>query len=201
MKLKGKLPETDIVEALISLGRRMTDKRPLSEGVYGNASLNKSDIEKLRYADFSAKFINDFLGARTYVYYGVAGIWLKRSKEIAPAPMLRILFHPRNYYTNLPTVREMFGSQKNFLGFLYRFDFNVGFTTTKVSSNNTDTSDNNPEKTNFILTGLSFQVNTGAIVNIGYALATRDIDGKESSLYLGITVDQEMLKAIGFLPK
>jgi hypothetical protein len=76
-----------------------------------------------------------------------------------------------------------------FYGFLQRFDVNFGYTASSAKIDN--------EKTNFVLTGLSFELNKAALVNFGVAHAVNDVQHEKRQAYVGITVDYNILKELG----
>lgn len=52
-----------------------------------------------------------------------------------------------------------------------------------------------------MLTGLSFEINKSALLNIGRAFAVNDKTHDKSQTYFGITIDQNYLKEIGITTK
>jgi hypothetical protein len=180
------------------------------EGVFGNIKLNAEDISKLKSNGFNEEYIAKLEGQKQYVTLGVGGIWLNRTSELVAAPMIRILLVPRGYFYEREDYwgEWSWGGRKWPRNNLYwvpkpqgivsvsRWDLNIGAT----SSASTGT-DSTGQKTNYVLFGLSHEINIAAFINVGIALSTDNTKGIKKQFYWGVTVDSNFLKAIGIMNK
>jgi hypothetical protein len=80
---------------------------------------------------------------------------------------------------------------------LDRWDLNFGYTskTPTTESNEAD------EQKNYVLIGLSNQLNRSALLNIGWALVPGDTKYVDDQFYIGFTIDSNFLKEIGLVSK
>ncbi len=168
------------------------DKK-ISEMGLRDDTLDSFDIKKLNEANLSEDLIANMSRHRQYLTIGISGIWLGDTRDIVTSPMIRIFISPRSYFD----PRKPFWS-KGWGSFgptdLKRYDLNLGYTS-KTST------DSGAERKNYLLLGLSFELNRAALLNFGVAFVPGDIAGDQTQPYFGITMDSNLLKDIGILDK
>jgi len=198
MLKKSGMSNSSIVDHLFHQGRQHPDASRKAKEVFGNISLTADEIYELKQSGFQDDFIAKFEGHPQYVTLGVAPVWLVRTADLVFAPIVRVFLTPRSYFYE---YRPFFGSwsKSNWVGFLQldRWDLNFGYTT-KTST--TESNDIGEEKS-YALVGFSNQLNRSALFNIGLAFVPGDIEGVETQLYIGFTVDYNLLKGIGIVSK
>jgi len=161
-----------------------------SEKTLKGAGFNGIELIRLKTVGFNDDVIASLARHRQYLSIGVAGIWLKETKDLVTSPVLRIFLSPRSYFDRRePFWSLSLGRQKE------KFDFNIGYTT------KTATSENGSEEKSYLLVGFSFELNRSALFNFGYALVPGDTEGRQTQPYFGITVDANILKDLGIMSK
>jgi len=197
---KGKMQEPSIIDQLEYMSKStIRESTYRTDQVYfGHYPLTAGQISRLEDAGFQDDFIAKFEGHPQYVTLGLAAMWLWNTADLVFAPMVRIFLKPRSYFH---AYRPYIGSfdKSNFLGLfqLDRWDLNFGYTTKTSTIESNDIG----EKKNYVLIGLSNQLNRSALLNIGWALVPGDTKGVEGQLYAGFTVDYNFLKGIGIVSK
>ncbi|MDA8098997.1 MAG: hypothetical protein M0042_05170 [Nitrospiraceae bacterium] len=197
---KTKLPDDIIVEHLFHEARKEA-MNGTTEGVFGNMILSGEDVNKLKQAGFQDDFIKKMEGQPEYVTVGVAGIWLNETAELVAAPMIRIFIAPKSYYTPRKPLFEPISSEYPHLRFptgiryYEKWDLNVGYTAAAETSKNPEES----KKMNYVLVGISYELNPAALINVGVAVAPGDTKGSQKQIYFGVTVDQTIFKQIGWM--
>jgi hypothetical protein len=192
LKKSGML-DSNIVDHLFHKGKQRLGANSEVEDSFGNTSLTADEIYELKQCGFQDEFIAKLEGHPQYVSLGIAPIWLTRTANLAYAPIVRVLLIPRSYfYDYRPYISWPFGFFQ-----LDRWDLNFGYT------NRTSTTESNEikEKKSYALIGLSNQLNRSSLLNIGFALVPGDIEGVETQIYIGFTVDYNLLKGIGVVSK
>jgi len=81
-----------------------------------------------------------------------------------------------------------------------RYDLNLGLTTTVKTQDNDDFT-NEKEKNSYFLIGISHELHRYAFVNLGLAYSPGCDTGHKKQFYIGLTVDYNLLKAIGLAYK
>jgi hypothetical protein len=188
---RGGVSDSFIVEHLYHLN-------PDTGNVFGNARIREDDIKKLKEAGFDDDFIAKFEGHPQYITVGVASVFLIRTSNLEAATMLRILLEPRSYFKRLrPYWRKLFWKIYWPEGITHydRLGLTLGITTSTPTGEKS-------ESINYVLVGLSNELNRLALLNFGFALAPKDIkEGKKKQLYIGLTLDSNSLKALGIIGK
>lgn len=194
---KQKLSDTVILGHISQLATRDMNQEGVSPPVFDGVSIKGNGINELRDNGFSEDFIAKFEGQPQWVTLGMAAIFLPDGGKITTAPLLRIMLEPKSYYKPRYSFGNMFSCFKSdtepkcLSVWREKFDVNIGYTVISTKSNG--------ENTNFLLTGFSYEINPAALLNFGAAIPTGSVDDKSVKAYLGITVDQNFLKAIGFM--
>lgn len=179
---------------------------------FGYAQLTPDQEARLG-KSFSQDFIKNWVGVPQYVTIGASAIYLARDNKMVGAGVLRIFFYPRNYFAPLnnlpcsPKPKEDVKSKEdvkfwerikyninpdNPQAWIHRIALNVGLTTAA----GTDTSNAD----NFLLVGISYEINRAALFNIGWAVSTvTGPAGSRGQIYYGITLDSNLLKVLGVM--
>ncbi len=189
---KSGVSDSTIVDHLYHLG-----EGEKNEKTFGNIKLTNGEIKKLKEAGFQDDFIAKFEGHPQHVTLGVAAIWLTETTDLTYAPMIRIFLEPRSYFKKRRDYwKDVYWGLYLPHGLIQydRWDLNFGVTTL------TSTDDSSEQK-NYVLIGLSHEINRSALLNIGGAILPGDIKGKQSQVYFGITVDYNFLKYLGIVDK
>jgi len=200
IKLKAEIVSENTIKEHLARQAEETAYRTLSnKNVFGNIQLSAFEVNALLKAKLSDDFIGEMEGFPQFVTVGVAGIWLFKTAEVAAAPMLRIFIFPRSYYMPRTRLGAITKEPSRFFNVIFdRFDINVGYTT---STQTRKEETKKQEKTNYVLVGLSFELSRAALFNFGLALVPEDVKGTRRQLYLGVTVDYNLLKDIGIVKK
>jgi hypothetical protein len=166
--------------------------------IFGNIKLSKDEMGALKSEKFSDDFIAKMEGHPQYITLGLSAIWLKDTTELVGAPMIRIFLVPKSYYTSRKNLWEKHWGVMLPTGILYvdKWDLNIGYTSSASISKDNGV-DN--KKKNYILLGLSYEINPSALFNIGVAYVPGDVDGVQKQLYFGFTIDQNILKQVGIM--
>ncbi len=193
MKQSGSFQEPFIIDHLFHA--RKADEY---DNVFGNIKLTADEMSVLNSVKFSDDFIAKMEGQPQYVTIGMAGIWLNETAELVAAPMIRIFLTPRSYYSPRKPLIESFGIFKLPTGFRFvdKWDLNVGYTASASTQKNGDPA---KEQKNYVLIGLSYEINRSALFNIGMAYVPGDVKGVQKQVYFGFTLDQNILKQVGLL--
>lgn len=203
IRLKGNgVSDSFIVSHLHQLA--ISDRRMEPDNVFGNIRLTSGDIMRLKTAGFQDDFIANFEGHPQYVSIGIAAIWLQETHDLVAAPLLRVFLVPRSFYQK----QERWLREFNYLWFLPapgpagffdadKWDLNFGITTRTETDGNGQ--DGTTEERTYLLVGFSNQLNPYALFNVGYAMATKDTKGERTQIYLGLTVDFNLLKSLGLV--
>jgi hypothetical protein len=187
-------------------------KGSVNKESFGNVKVSANDQKRLKVAGLSDDYISKLQGEPQRVTIGLAGVWLPRTSELVPAPMIRILLTPRSYFYErkayMGEIPCLTGCLKGipFPNGLFdlatRWDLNFGITSSTPS---TKSSDSQTKKTNYFLVGFSNEINAAAFLNVGMALAIKDLNGVVNPIkrqwYLGVTIDSNFLKVIGITEK
>lgn len=178
---------------------------------FGWAQLDQSQIKQLKDGKFSDDFIKNYVGVPQYVTVGAAAIYLFSSNTAVGAAIVRIQVTPRSYYaplntfpwSKIPQRKRDTKKEKpwyyNFIpgesnAWINRFDLNLGVTSASSPDSNSNTQ-SNP----FILAGISYELHKAALLNFGYAFSTAGTNNKTGQLYLGVTLDSNILKTVGLI--
>ncbi len=197
---KSGTSDVTIVDHLYHIGKTHSEDDPDFEGVYGNASLSRDEIKRLKEAGFQDEFIAKFEGHPQYITAGVSAIWLDKSAELTAATMLRIFLKPRSYFkAHKPywSVKEIWGMHfpKGIIDFSNRWDLNIGYTLSVESTSG------DAESNNYLLVGFSHEMNRSVLFNIGYGFVPGDNRREKKQFYLGLTMDSNFLKFLGIVDK
>lgn len=193
---KGNLNDSQIIEHLYNKGIKIREKNPDFNDVFGDTSLTGEQMIKLKEAKFNDSFIDKMAGIPQRVTIGAAGIYLMKTADLVATPMVRIFLAPRSYFTpRTPFWPSKWEDVLN-SGILdpSKYDLNIGYT----ASTSTDA---NNENENYVLAGFSFEINRSALFNFGFAFVPKDIEGKKRQVYLGVTIDSNILKELKVIPK
>ena len=207
--------ESDIMEIL----------RKNTKYHFGWAELDTNQKVELR-KHFSEDFIKNWVGVPQYITIGASGIYLVRDNNMVGAAVVRIFFFPRNYYIVLnshllsaipeedrakdkPEDKESCWQRfwkrcypKRFLyninpdnryAWIHRVALNIGLT----AGSGTETSNSD----NFVLVGLSYELTKAAQINVGWGAVTTTQSGSRGQIYVGITLDSDVLKVLGIMKK
>jgi hypothetical protein len=175
------------------------------EFAFGSAKLTKDQMTKLK-KSFEEDFIENWVGVKQRITVGAAGVFLTDADELVAAAIIRILTPPRSFHAKLnlwpwsrikqkPHKRNTLKLLRynidpdHFDAWINRFDLNVGVTTA--------TSTDDVESGNFILAGFSYEINRAAFLNFGLAVSTAGNVEDTDQWYVGITLDQNILKILG----
>lgn len=148
----------------------------------GKKGLNDFELIRLKDAGFNDDVIGKLGRHKQYLTIGIASIWLNGTKDLVTSPILRIFLQPKSFFDYRSPLKNI-------------YDLNIGYTT------KTSTTDNGSEKKNYLLAGFSYELNRSALLNFGWALVPGDIEGKQSQIYFGLTVDSNILRELGILEK
>jgi hypothetical protein len=167
-----------------------------TSALFTGVKLSDTDVLALKDAGYDADFIAQLEGQdQQYVTLGWAAVFLPNGAQVTTAPMLRVLLTPKSYFRpRFPLMSSTYVFTKDWLnGIREAIDFNVGYTVVTTKSESTET------KTNYFLTGLSYEINKSALLNIGAAFPVNNATKNSVKFYTGITLDQNLLKNIGLL--
>ncbi|MBT0666027.1 hypothetical protein KI809_17075 [Geobacter pelophilus] len=188
-KQKG-MSDTAILGHISKMATRDLEENKKSPSVFDGVSIEGDEVKQLRDASFSEDFITKLEGQPQWVTIGMAAIFLPDGGKITTAPLLRIMLEPKSYYKPRYKFGHIF-SKDFFSVARQKFDVNIGYT---VSATKIDS-----ENVNFLLTGFSYEINPSALLNFGAAIPTGGVKDKSVTSYVGVTVDQNFLKAIGLM--
>ncbi len=188
--------ECDIVSEIIKLNNM---KPPLSRNMiiehiaylknqkscYGSTVFTTTDMERLRRANFTDEEISKISGVPQSINLGLAAIVVEGSKEVTPAPMIRIFLTPKSFLDE----RQPFTTVK---GFFERIDVNLGYAPLSIRTDK--------ERSQHILVGFSYEMNKYALFNAGVAFSVTE-EQRQLHPYFGITIDSNLLRDIGVLSK
>ncbi len=155
------------------------DKKISSGATTRKGGLNTVELVRLKAAGFDDIIVSKFARHRQYLSIGVGAIWLYKTRDLVTSPLLRIFLFPKSYFDKRGSIRE-------------RFDLTVGYTE-KTSTF--------VEEKNYVLTGISFELNRSALFNFGLALIPGSQQGEGEQYYLGFTIDSNILKDMGIISK
>lgn len=197
LKKKG-MNEHDIANHLRYAGGEIRKKYPgAGQGVFGNSPLSSGSINALKAESFSTEFIKDMEGdPQRDVTIGLAMVWMTKTTSFVPAPMVRIYPYPKKRRESQGKGVFIF----DFEDFWDRFDINFGITTETDTAKSTDGGAPAPKR-NYVLIGVSFEINRSALVNYGIASAIGDTKYEMSQPYIGITLDSGFFRELGLLGK
>lgn len=193
------MPQSATLEHIATLMQRSTDDGRNSDALFHGVPIIGGDLQALKDAGYDADFIQKLEGQKQYLSIGMTGILLTKANDLVAAPMLRIFIQPRCYFRQrVPFWSLDYSPLKWVQGFLERTDFNFGYTVvkTKVDKDSTTT-----VETNFMLAGLSYEINKAALFNAGWALPVNSGVKEKGQIYVGITVDSNLLKELKILEK
>ncbi len=202
LKKAGKSDEF-IADLLYNQRKLSSEKGVEQDQVFGVYHFAAGEPERLSQAGLSDDFIKKLQGQNQYITVGLAGVWLNRTSEFVPAPLVRIFLIPRSYYdweteyfphVKIPGLTWLLWPAG--LGQLKRWDLNIGVTTSTSTTENPGDPDG---KTNYIMVGLSHEINRAALLNVGVGVATGSTEGIKKQTYFGVTVDSNLLKLLGIM--
>ncbi len=166
--------------------------KPVTKGVVGYLNLSSNDITALNDKGLSRDFVLKAEGKGSLVdTWGLAVVRMKKSGELAVAPMIQIHFARRNWERPLKSTLH---SMKD-PGFWLngdRFDFTIGYTLNSTDADDTATVDNQ----RFLLTGFAYNLSREAQLNVGIAQVPGDKSSKQ--WYMGVTLDTAIFSKLGF---
>jgi uncharacterized protein YjdB len=197
IKLKANgFSESDIMEILL--------KNPKYK--FGWAELTTDQKVELR-KSFSEDFIKNWVGVPQYVTIGASAIYLVRDNNMVGAGVVRIFFFPRSYYIELNSLPWSVKAAEDKKCYWQRFKYNinpdnrdawihrVALNLGLTSGSGTETSNSD----NFFLLGLSYELTKAAQINVGWAAVTTTQSGSRGQIYVGITLDSNVLKVLGIM--
>lgn len=177
--------ESYIIDRLV----KDKQKRKDDNSDYNDDFFTICEESKLKAIGYSEEFFNKIQNNPQYVTLGVSAVWLAKTAEFVPSPMLRIFLKPKSYYS--PRF-ELFNLKTWGRSLSSRTDLNFGYSVI-------DSEVNKEQKTKYVLAGISFEVNKSALLNFGYARAVKDVDNDKGQLYVGLTVDFNFLKGLNIV--
>jgi len=155
---------------------------------------NGEEIVKLREAGFENDFIEKMTGQPQYITLGVAAVWLGQTHNYVLAPMARIFVQPAGYYAPRRTFEISH--------FIATWDWqkvgiNIGYTPATATTKTYGSAAT--ETKNYMLIGLSYEINRSALLNLGMAVAPGGSLHGSRQFYAGFTIDQNILKGLGLM--
>ena len=190
---------TEIVKEAIELKKLNMDTPDVIDQLYhtyqgkrpsfGDVKLTSDETKELLGAGYDTEFVRKMKGVPDYVKLGVSAIYLKEANDVIGAVTVRFLLYPRPFFNNL----DFHKTPRNFWR---RFDLIVGAT-----SKSGKAGENKDQKRMFYLAGLSWQIVRGAYFNYGLAFTTEGTFKEDKQEFLGLTLDESILKHIGWIDK
>lgn len=168
----------------------------ISRKTFGNYHLSRdgSDAIRLKKAGMEPDFIAKMSGQPQYVTIGAGFIWMVESQNYVVAPMLRIFVSPVGFYTPRKPLEILhLWSTWDWR----RVGLNLGYASSAATGRMN--SGTNKELKNYVLFGFSFEINRYAMLNIGMGIVPGGSDQGNTQFYLGLTLDQNMLKGLGLI--
>jgi hypothetical protein len=159
------------------------------ETPFGQVDLTSDETKELLGAGYDSEFVRKMKGVPDYVKLGVSAVYLKEANDVIGAVTVRFLLYPRPFFNNL----DFYKTPRNFWR---RFDLIVGMT-----SKSNKAGENKDQERAFYLAGLSWQIVRGAYINYGLAFTTEGTFKEDKQEFVGLTLDESILKHIGWIDK
>jgi len=196
LKNNNNADESFILEYIANEQQRKVDADPSNKKlVFLGTRLEDIDLKTLSENKFSQDFIGKLTGISQYVTVGVSAVWLTKNHDLVTSPTLRIFINPKSYFApRTPLFTTKIFSKAWLNGIRDKIDINFGYTAKSETDSSTGS-----KNTNYVLAGLSFEINRSALLNVGTALATKDVNNDKTQFYIGLTVDSNLLKGLGLM--
>lgn len=187
---KQGLSDAAILGHISKMATQELNDKGVSPSVFDGVPIRGSGVEQLKQVNFSEDFITKLEGQPQWVTLGMAAIFLPDGGKVTTAPLLRIMLEPKSYYKPRYKFGHLFSNEFSSV-LRQKFDVNIGYTVISIKTDS--------ENTNFLLAGFSYEINPSALLNFGAAIPTGSVKDKSVTSYVGVTVDQNFLKAIGLM--
>lgn len=160
-------------------------------------TIRDPEIVALKAAGFNDDVIGKLAGHKQHLTIGVAAIMLRDTRDLVTSPILRVFLKPKSFFDyRKPFWGPCWGILCAPSGIVdaSKYDLNFGYTSKTAADSGT-------ENKSYVLVGFSFELNRSALLNFGGAFVPGDGEKKHTQMYLGLTVDYNVLKELGIVTK